>query len=477
MPRVQRALMLDEGQSGMSPDMTIKLDYQDSECGWTDGVTSSPSPYQHLVDHEYGQTPQNQIMQGPPTEPPRSQTVKRRLNLESPNGGDEGFKTPKSTKKTRATSASPANKCSKGKGGTFTRYDTSLGLLTKKFVGLLQSSPRGVVDLNVASECLEVQKRRIYDITNVLEGIGILEKKSKNNIQWRGGQVPVDSNHSMQREIDDLEETERQLDQLIRNAECDLRQMNDDKRYAYITYQDLRKVPEYKKQTVMVIKAPPEASLNVIPSENNEMYRMHMKSETGEIEVYLCPDHVQQPKIKKETVYNTISESGDVEVYFCSDDGQKQQLAVKKEKTGSNVKSSRHDVTSHLCGSQSSSTASQNTVTYQQPSTSSAVVTEMIPNQLDFEHLQLLMKYESGSEESLVSRRLRNALISEVDDFNTYQLQTEDQHSSDLDTTLDHVSASMGSEPFLPLEPPLSESDYSFTLGAEEGLTDLFDFL
>lgn len=54
----------------------------------------------------------------------------------------------------------------------------------------------------------------------------------------------------------------------------------------------------------------------------------------------------------------------------------------------------------------------------------------MIPNQLDFEHLQLLMKYESGSEESLVSRRLRNALISEVDDFNTYQLQTEDQHSS-----------------------------------------------
>lgn len=66
-----------------------------------------------------------------------------------------------------------------------TRYDTSLGLLTKKFVGLLQTSPKGVVDLNVASESLEVQKRRIYDITNVLEGIGILEKKSKNNIQWK----------------------------------------------------------------------------------------------------------------------------------------------------------------------------------------------------------------------------------------------------------------------------------------------------
>ena len=31
----------------------------------------------------------------------------------------------------------------------------------------------------------QVQKRRIYDITNVLEGIGLIEKKSKNNIQWK----------------------------------------------------------------------------------------------------------------------------------------------------------------------------------------------------------------------------------------------------------------------------------------------------
>lgn len=60
-------------------------------------------------------------------------------------------------------------------------------MLTKKFVHLLKTSPDGVMDLNVASEKLEVQKRRIYDITNVLEGIGILEKKSKNNIQWKCG--------------------------------------------------------------------------------------------------------------------------------------------------------------------------------------------------------------------------------------------------------------------------------------------------
>jgi hypothetical protein len=36
-----------------------------------------------------------------------------------------------------------------------------------------------------ACAVLQVQKRRIYDITNVLEGVGLIEKKSKNNIIWK----------------------------------------------------------------------------------------------------------------------------------------------------------------------------------------------------------------------------------------------------------------------------------------------------
>jgi len=34
---------------------------------------------------------------------------------------------------------------------------------------------------------LAVQKRRIYDITNVLEGIGLIAKYKKNKIRWAGG--------------------------------------------------------------------------------------------------------------------------------------------------------------------------------------------------------------------------------------------------------------------------------------------------
>jgi transcription factor E2F3 len=46
---------------------------------------------------------------------------------------------------------------------------------------------------------MQVQKRRIYDITNVLEGIGLIEKKSKNNIQWKPAAAAGDE--ELQRDI------------------------------------------------------------------------------------------------------------------------------------------------------------------------------------------------------------------------------------------------------------------------------------
>lgn len=67
---------------------------------------------------------------------------------------------------------------------TSCRYDSSLGLLTKKFIELLCSSHHGDLDLNRAAAQLKVQKRRIYDITNVLEGIRLIEKNSKNHVRW-----------------------------------------------------------------------------------------------------------------------------------------------------------------------------------------------------------------------------------------------------------------------------------------------------
>ena len=66
------------------------------------------------------------------------------------------------------------------------RKENGLVELTKKFIDLLKEAPNQTLDLNEAVKDLNVQKRRIYDITNVLEGIGLIVKQRKNQIRWNG---------------------------------------------------------------------------------------------------------------------------------------------------------------------------------------------------------------------------------------------------------------------------------------------------
>ena len=47
------------------------------------------------------------------------------------------------------------------------RYDSSLGLLTKKFVQLVEAAPDGVLDLNKAAESLNVSLTFDADILNI----------------------------------------------------------------------------------------------------------------------------------------------------------------------------------------------------------------------------------------------------------------------------------------------------------------------
>lgn len=246
----------------------------------------------HLLDHGYGATPQNLYSTNKDTKmmPKTSsegcitnyyKAVKRRMTSPTSNMSPTP---PKQMKQTKAatTAASAKKRYSEG-----TRYDTSLGLLTKKFVDLLKESDNGVVDLNIASEKLNVQKRRIYDITNVLEGIGILEKKSKNNIQWKCGNSIL--NYDIQKESDRLEQKENMLDNLIGEIKNYFKAQTEDTQHAYVTHQDLKKIDLFKDQTVIVIKAPPEAKL-VLP-DIEDPREIHLKSEKGEIiDVYLCPD-------------------------------------------------------------------------------------------------------------------------------------------------------------------------------------------
>lgn len=156
--------------------------------------------------------------------------------------------------------------------GEKSRYETSLNLTTKRFLELLSRSADGVVDLNWAAEVLKVQKRRIYDITNVLEGIQLIAKKSKNHIQWLGSHAAVGIGGRLEgltQDLQQLQENERQLDHLIHICTTQLRLLSEDtdnQRLAYVTCQDLRSIADPAEQMVMVIKAPPETQLQAMDS-------------------------------------------------------------------------------------------------------------------------------------------------------------------------------------------------------------------
>ncbi|KAJ8257315.1 hypothetical protein GJAV_G00184270 [Gymnothorax javanicus] len=162
--------------------------------------------------------------------------VKRKLDLDSDHQYLCSSRPPPPGRTPVATPAPPrVPKVSVEKS----RYDTSLNLTTKRFLDLLAQSPDGVVDLNWASQALEVQKRRIYDITNVLEGIHLISKKSKNNIQWLGNRLDgasVARHQALQKEVSELRCAEEKLDELIAKCNLQLRLLTEDpqnKRYPF----------------------------------------------------------------------------------------------------------------------------------------------------------------------------------------------------------------------------------------------------
>ncbi|KAL5847810.1 hypothetical protein ACOSQ3_011334 [Xanthoceras sorbifolium] len=209
-----------------------------------------------------------------------TKSATRRLNAEAANG------------------LNPANSC---------RYDSSLGLLTKKFIELVQKSEDGTLDLNWTAEVLKVQKRRIYDITNVLEGIGLIEKTSKNHIRWKGSDSlgPRELDDQVTRlkdEVENLYAEECRINDCIREKQELLSALGENentRKYLFLTEEDIVNLPCFENKTLIALKAP-QASYLEVPDPDEDIgfpqrqYKMIVRSTTGPIDLYLLSKYQGQ---------------------------------------------------------------------------------------------------------------------------------------------------------------------------------------
>ncbi|KAG0264147.1 E2F transcription factor 3 [Linnemannia exigua] len=160
------------------------------------------------------------------------------------------------------------------------RSERSLGMLTKQFIHLLKEE-NGTLDLNMTADKLKVQKRRIYDITNVLEGIDLIEKFKKNNVRWKGvtstsksttGCRQAASGINRQKRDDLLQEKTRleqehnrlvQMRAQVDGAIKDTLTNENTARYAYVTMEDIKKVDSLQDSLVLAVSTPYETYMQL----------------------------------------------------------------------------------------------------------------------------------------------------------------------------------------------------------------------
>jgi|ERR1712137_370235 len=182
------------------------------------------------------------------------------------------------------------------------RFDTSLSILTEKFVKLIHQNKEGIVDLNTAAKTLGVPKRRIYDITNVLEGIGLIEKISKSNIQWKGNDIQRQQEvNIIEQDVLQLKSEENVLEQHIHILEEQTKEwLEKNQRESFLTVEDIRNLEGMQNQVLMVFRAPPgtQLQLSEVQMQEETKYRIEMQSPQGPIGVWVInepQDAVPEP--------------------------------------------------------------------------------------------------------------------------------------------------------------------------------------
>ena len=159
----------------------------------------------------------------------------------------------------------------------------SLSELTLSFMEYLAASDGADIDLTEAAASLGAQKRRLYDVINVLAGASLIEKTGKSRVKSisthasQGGAMPgvkVD-----EAEIDRLTSVIDQ--QLLELSRSDLYEQ-----FGWVTDDDIVSLDLPEGIALFSLKGPESLQIEVPQgSGNGEMHQLVIKCDDGPIEL------------------------------------------------------------------------------------------------------------------------------------------------------------------------------------------------
>ena len=234
------------------------------------------------------------------------------------------------------------------------KQDNSLAQLTQNFLNYIKNKGRINISINELVKDLNVKKRRIYDITNVLQGIGYLEKKGKNEILWIKDSNSITipnftssskdeitsenyiSNYTeLKKELGDLKKQKSTIEDNLNKYREEFKlisQKNEFPKYGYITFDDITDLSINDKVNFMIVKAPKGTLINVI--DDDESKKAYNKIKT----------QMENGKIKKdekllstlENLHHIFFTSQDKELKIYKIDNGKIKEQLFEEKSNNN---------------------------------------------------------------------------------------------------------------------------------------------
>lgn len=221
--------------------------------------------------------------------------------------------------------------------------------------------------------------------------------------------------------------------------------------------------------------------------------QMWLKSDRGEIEVYLCPEDdsgsasprsassIDEGKGESVSAGSTFDSKSALEAATRSPDKQQQRTHYTKQKSGrcpsathtAVLRPEESEAMKYAFISEDDDLGTIGSTKSYLMMSDGEVATSGTAHQAASASAPALVKQQAAAGSSSTQSNITPA--ANVHNNSVYLTAPSVGHQQPMILLSSTNSSPTGSLPFLSLEPPLSEEDYNFALEASEGITDLFD--